>query len=52
LVWLNTGCTTESVVDMLETQSPSTNNIAGIGEIFWGAGITPTLQRAWAAAKR
>ena len=40
LVWLNTSCTTESVVDMLETQSPSTNNIAGIGEIFWGAGIT------------
>ena len=25
---------------MLETQSPSTNNIAGIGEIFYGAGIT------------
>ncbi|MGA7633103.1 MAG: hypothetical protein WCB11_20250 [Terriglobales bacterium] len=25
---------------MLETQSPSTNNIAGIGEIFWGAGMT------------
>ena len=25
---------------MLEEQSPSTSNIAGIGEIFWGAGIT------------
>jgi hypothetical protein len=25
---------------MLEMQSPSTNNIAGIGEIFWGRGIT------------
>jgi hypothetical protein len=40
LVWLNTSCTASSVVDMLETQSPSTSNIAGIGEIFWGAGIT------------
>jgi hypothetical protein len=40
LVWLNTQCTTESVVEMLETQSPATNNIAGIGEIFWGRGIT------------
>jgi hypothetical protein len=39
-VWLNGSCTAQSVVDMLETQSPSTNNIAGIGEIFWGAGIT------------
>jgi hypothetical protein len=28
------------LVAMLEAQSPATNNIAGIGEIFWGAGIT------------
>jgi Type I phosphodiesterase / nucleotide pyrophosphatase len=40
LVWLNSQCTAESVVGMLETQSPTTNNIAGIGEIFWGQGIT------------
>jgi hypothetical protein len=40
LVWLNSSCTAESVVNMLETQSPSTGNIAGIGEIFWGAGMT------------
>jgi hypothetical protein len=40
LVWLNSSCTAENVVDMLETQSPSTNNIAGIGEIFWGAAMT------------
>jgi hypothetical protein len=40
LLWLDSKCTTEDVVDMLETQSPSTDNIAGIGEIFWGAGIT------------
>jgi hypothetical protein len=40
LVWLDKQCTAENVVGMIETQSPSTNNIAGIGEIFWGAGIT------------
>ncbi len=40
LVWLNTSCTAADVVGMLQTQSPSTSNIAGIGEIFWGAGIT------------
>jgi hypothetical protein len=40
LIWLNSSCTTESAVNMLETQSPATANIAGIGQIFWGAGIT------------
>jgi hypothetical protein len=40
LVWLNDNCTTENVVGLLETQSPATNNIAGIGEIFWGASLT------------
>lgn len=46
LVWLipttstSNPCSTESVVNMLETQSPATHNIAGIGEIFWGPGIT------------
>jgi len=40
MLWLNTSCTTASVVDMLETQSPATNNIAGIGEIFSGPGLT------------
>jgi hypothetical protein len=40
LVWLDNSCTAEEVVNMLETQSPSINNIAGIGEIFYGAGIT------------
>jgi hypothetical protein len=28
------------VVNLLETQSPATNNIAGIGEIFWGRSLT------------
>jgi hypothetical protein len=40
LVWLDSSCTAENVVGMLQTQSPSISNIAGIGEIFWGAGIT------------
>jgi len=40
LLWLNSNCTTEDVVNLLEAQSPTTNNVAGIGEIFWGAGIT------------
>jgi hypothetical protein len=40
LVWLDRGCTAEDVVAKIEAQSPATNNIAGIGEIFWGAGIT------------
>jgi Type I phosphodiesterase / nucleotide pyrophosphatase len=40
LVWLSPNCTTESVVQMLETQSPATSNVAGIGEIFYGSGIT------------
>jgi hypothetical protein len=40
LLWLDHKCNAEDVVNMLETQSPATNNIAGIGEIFWGKGIT------------
>ncbi|HTC49726.1 MAG TPA: alkaline phosphatase family protein [Candidatus Aquilonibacter sp.] len=40
LLWLSTQCTTESVVTMLESQSPVTGNIAGIGEIYWGPGMT------------
>ena len=40
LVWLSKGCTAQHVVNLIETQSPATNNIAGIGEIFYGAGMT------------
>jgi len=40
MLWLDHKCTTESVVEMLQMQSPATNNIAGIGEIFSGPGIT------------
>jgi len=40
MLWLDRKCTTESVVSMLQTQSPAADNIAGIGEIFWGPGLT------------
>ncbi len=41
LVWLNQNvCSTETVVNAIERQSPSTDNVAGIGEIFSGRGIT------------
>jgi hypothetical protein len=40
LLWLNSSCTTASAVGMLRTQSPTTANIAGIGQIFAGPGIT------------
>ena len=40
LVWLNSSCSTESAVNILEAQSPATGNIAGIGQIFWGTGIS------------
>jgi Type I phosphodiesterase / nucleotide pyrophosphatase len=40
MLWLLSTCTSESVVGMLESQSPATENIAGIGQIFWGPAIT------------
>jgi hypothetical protein len=40
LIWLNSSCSTATAVDILRTQSPTTANIAGIGQIFAGPGIT------------
>jgi hypothetical protein len=40
LLWLGSSCTAQDVVSQLEMQSPATNNIAGIGQIFYGPGIT------------
>jgi hypothetical protein len=45
LIWLNDSCTAESAVSTLEAQSPSSANQAGIGQIFWGAGITQLYNR-------
>ncbi len=39
LIWLNNTCTTASAVSALETQSPASANVAGIGQIFSGPGI-------------
>lgn len=40
LLWLSDSSQTSSAVATLESDSPATNNIAGIGQIFWGPGIT------------
>jgi arylsulfatase A-like enzyme len=39
LLWLSDSSQTTAAVGMLETQSPATANIAGIGQIFSGPGI-------------
>jgi hypothetical protein len=39
LLWLKTSCTTATEVATLESTSPAANNIAGIGEIFWGESL-------------
>ena len=41
LLWLADSTQTASAVSTLQTASPPTNNIAGIGEIFWGPAIAP-----------
>ncbi|MGO8918955.1 MAG: alkaline phosphatase family protein [Stellaceae bacterium] len=40
MIWLSSSCTTQSAVGTLETTSPASNNIAGIGQIFWGPALT------------
>jgi len=39
LLWLKDSKQTDAAVDQLEGLSPVTNNIAGIGEIFWGPSL-------------
>jgi hypothetical protein len=39
LIWLSDSTQTTNAVGMLESQSPATNNIAGIGQIFSGPAI-------------
>jgi arylsulfatase A-like enzyme len=39
LLWLRSSCTPASEVQVLEAQSPASNNVAGIGQIFWGRSI-------------
>ncbi len=40
MVWLNSSCTTPDAVSLLRSTSPTTNNVAGIGEIFSGPILT------------
>jgi Type I phosphodiesterase / nucleotide pyrophosphatase len=39
LIWLKNSANTSKAVDMLESVSPATDNVAGIGEIFSGPAI-------------
>jgi len=39
LLWLKKSCNATAEVQVLETQSPATNNIAGIGQIFYGPSL-------------
>lgn len=39
LIWLNNNCTAADAVNMLETQSSASSNIAGIGQIFSGPAV-------------
>jgi len=39
LLWLKKSCNTTAEVQVLETQSPASNNIAGIGQIFYGPSL-------------
>jgi hypothetical protein len=46
LLWLSDSSQTTNAVQMLESTSPATNNIAGIGEIFSGPGIAQMFNPA------
>jgi hypothetical protein len=39
LLWLKSTCSAATEVQTLETQSPTSANIAGIGQIFWGPAL-------------
>lgn len=40
LLWLSSSCNAASEAQILETQSPASANIAGIGQIFWGQSLS------------
>ena len=45
LIWLKSSCTTPDAVSHLELASPASNNVAGMGEIFSGLGLTTYFNR-------
>jgi hypothetical protein len=51
LLWLKPGCSAESEVTTLETTSPASHNIAGIGQIFWGSALTQMFDAPGLAPK-
>jgi hypothetical protein len=40
LLWLKDSCSAASAVGTLESASPASSNVAGIGQIFWGPALT------------
>ena len=40
LLWLTSSCNAASEVQVLETQSPASANVAGIGQIFYGSSLS------------
>jgi Type I phosphodiesterase / nucleotide pyrophosphatase len=46
LLWLTDQAQTQNAVAMLESQSPANNNVAGIGQIFWGASLEQMFNSA------
>jgi hypothetical protein len=51
LLWLKSGCTAASQVALLESTSPASNNIAGIGQIFWGRSLSQNFNAPGLAPK-
>jgi hypothetical protein len=45
LLWLKKGCEAATEVQVLETSSPASDNIAGIGQIFWGRSLLTFLNK-------
>jgi hypothetical protein len=50
LIWLS-GCSAASAVATLESASPATHNVAGIGQIFWGSALTQMFNAPGLAPK-
>jgi arylsulfatase A-like enzyme len=45
LLWLKSSCDTATEAGLLESQSPASANIAGIGQIFWGRSLLTFLNK-------
>ncbi len=45
LLWLSNTCNAETEVQILESASPASANIAGIGQIFWGRSLLTFLNK-------